>query len=136
MIILVSLCAFILSFAPFISACDIKSAGPLKSITHPYIAQYECVEATLGGEDLLKKFDYIKITLLDTENMEISYKQKDGENKSINSKYNFDTKTRVLTAEVGLLGYTLKQSTVVEKGKFTLSKSIGGKQLIMKFKAV
>lgn len=116
-------------------ACDIKNAGPLKSITHPYIAQYECVEATLGEEDLLKKFDFIKITLLNKENMELCYKPKDGESKTIKSNYTFDYKTRKLTAEVGILGYTFKQSTVIEKGRFTISKPIGGKQLIMKFKA-
>ena len=118
-----------------LSGCDIKNAGSLKSITNPHVAQYECVEATLGEEDLLKKFDFIKITLVDKENLELNYKQKDGESKLIKSKYSFDVKTRTLTAETGLLGYSFKQSTVIEKGRFTISKSIGGKQLIMKFKA-
>ena len=113
-----------------------KNAGPLKSITHPYIAQYECVEATLGEEDLLKKFDYIKITLVNSNTLELNYKQKNGENKTLKSNYSLDTKSRTLTAEIGILGYNIKQSTVVENGKFTISKSIGGKQLIMKFKAV
>ena len=132
-IVLAFICVFLISF---LSACDMKNAGPLKSITHPYIAQYECVEAKLGGEDLLKKFDYIKITLIDTDNLELNYKQKDGESKSIKSKYSFDTKSHTLTAEIGILGHTVKQSTVVEKGKFTISKSIGGKQLIMNFKMI
>ena len=131
-IIFVVLLVTLLTFLP---ACDMKNAGPLKSITHPYIAQYECVEATLGNENLLDKFDYIKITLLDKDNLELNYKQKNGDSKSIKSNYSFDIKSRTLTAEIGLLGYTFKQSTVVEKGKFTISKSIGGKQLIMKFKA-
>ena len=127
------LCVFLLTF---LSACDMKNAGPLKSITRPYIAQYECVEAKLGDEDLLDKFDYIKITLLDKDNLELNYKPKDGENKTIESNYVFDVQSRTLTAEIGILGYTFKQSTIIEKGKFTISKSIGGKQLIMKFKAV
>ncbi|MDE7439238.1 MAG: hypothetical protein K2N23_01835 [Clostridia bacterium] len=126
------LCTLMLTF---LSACDIKNAGSLKSITNPYIAQYECVEATLGEEDLLKKYDYIKITLVDKENLEFNYRPKNGENKTLKSKYTFDVESRKLSAEVGILGYTFKQSTIVEKGKFTISKSIGGKQLIMKFKA-
>ena len=132
LIIFVVLCTLILTI---LSACDMKNAGPLKSITHPYIAQYECVEATLGDEDLLDKFDYIKITLVNKDTLELNYKLKDGDNKTIESNYNFDVNSRTLTAEVGILGYTVKQSTVIEKGKFTISKSIGGKQLIMKFKA-
>ena len=132
LIIFVVLCTLVLTL---LSACDMKNAGPLKSITHPYIAQYECVEATLGDEDLLDKFDYIKITLVNNDTLELNYKLKDGDNKTIESNYNFDLNSRTLTAEVGILGYTVKQSTVIEKGKFTISKSIGGKQLIMKFKA-
>ena len=120
----------------FLCACDMKNAGPLKSITRPYIAQYECVEATLGDENLLDKFDYIKITLLDKDKLEINYKEKGGDNKTVESNYNFDINSRTLTAEIGILGYTFKQSTVVEKGKFTISKPIGTKQLIMKFRAV
>ena len=133
LIAIVVLFTLLLSFA---CACDMKNTGPLKSITHPYIAQYECVEAKLGEEDLLKKFDYIKLTLVNSNTLELNYKQKDGNNKTLKSNYTFDTKSRTLNAEIGLLGYKFKQSTVIEKGKFTISKSIGGKQLIMKFKAV
>ncbi len=127
------LCVILLTLLP---ACEIKNAGPLKSITHPYIAQYECVEATLGDEDLLKKYDYITITLQDKDTLELSYKPIDGEAKKIKSKYQFDCNSRTLTAEIGLLGHNIKQSTVIEKGRFTVSKSFCGKQLIMKFKAV
>ncbi len=129
---LIVLCTLLLTLLP---ACDIKNAGPLKSITNPHVAQYDCIEATFGEEDLLTKFDYIKITLVDKENLELSYKYKDGESRNLKSKYSFDVQTRTLTAEMGLLGYSFKQSTVIEKGKFTISKPIGGKQLIMKFKA-
>lgn len=118
----------------FLPSCDAKNAGSLKSITLPYIAQYECVEASLGEEDLLNRFEYIKITLLDKEKLELAYKSKDGESKSVKSNYNFDVNTHKLTADIGILGYSFKQSTIIEKGKFTISKSIGGKQLIMKFK--
>ena len=72
---------------------------------------------------------------MDKETLELNYKPTDGDNKSIESHYNFDVNSHTLTADVGILGYTFKQSTVIEKGKFTISKSIGGKQLIMKFKA-
>lgn len=117
-------------------ACEMKNAGPLKAITHPYIAQYECIEATLGEENILDKFEFITVTLQNKDTMELSYKFKDGETKKVKSKYDFDYNTHTLTAEIGLFGYSFKQATVIEKGKFTVSKSFGGKQLIMKFKAL
>ena len=116
-------------------ACDMKNAGPLKSITRPYIAQYQCTEAELGDENLLDKFEYIKIVLVNKEDMQIVYKPKDGESKTISSTYELDTKTHRLTAQIGILGYDFKQSVIVENGKFTISMPIGGKQLVMKFKA-
>ena len=132
-IVITLLCTLLLSL---LSACELKNAGPLKSITNPYIAQYECIEARLGEEDLLKRFEFITITLQNKENLELSYKPKDGEAKTIKSKYNFDINSRTLTSEIGILGYSFKQSTVIEKGQFTISKPIGGKQLIVKFKAL
>ena len=132
-IVITALCTLLLSL---LSACELKNAGPLKAITRPYIAQYECIDATLGEENILDKFEFITVTLQNKDTMELSYKFKDGETKKVKSKYDFDYKTHTLTAEIGLFGYTFKQATVIEKGKFTVSKSFGGKQLIMKFKAL
>lgn len=125
------LCALLLLLLP---ACDARKTSSLKDITKPYVAQYECTEATLGGEDLLEKFDYIKINLANKNTMEIIYKPKEGERKIIKAPYKFDSSTRELSAEIGILGHKIKQTVKVEKGKFTVSKAIGKKQLIMKFK--
>lgn len=127
--------AVFLMLLTLLPACDAQNAGSLKSITRPYIAQYECIEAKFGEENYLEKFDYIKLTLKDKENMEICYKLKNGERTIVKSKYDFDVESKRLTADVGILGYKFKQSTIIENGKFTISNSIGGKQLVMKFKA-
>ena len=118
-----------------VCACDAREAGSLKSITRPYIAQYECVEATLGNENLLDKFEYITVVLVNKDTMQIIYKTKGGKKKVNETKYKFDNNTHELSAEIGIYGFKFKQTTVVEKGKFTVSKPIGTKQLIMKFKA-
>ncbi|MDE6597920.1 MAG: hypothetical protein K2K60_04715 [Clostridia bacterium] len=119
----------------FVCACDAREAGSLKSITRPYIAHYECTEATLGNENLLDKFEYINVVLVNKDTMQIIYKPKNGKKQINETKYTFDNKTHELSAEVGIYGFKFKQSTIVENGKFTVSKQIGAKQLIMKFKA-
>ena len=115
-------------------ACDAREAGSIKSLTRPYIAHYECYEARLGEENILEKFDYIELVLVDKQNMEFIYKQKDGERQVVESNYNLDINTRILTAEIGIYGYRFRESTTIENGKFTVSKMIGKKPLIMKFK--
>lgn len=116
-------------------ACNIQQeTSSLKSLTKPYIAEYECYEGMFGGEDILKKFDYIIITLADKENLELIFKLKDGERYKYECEYELDTKTRELSADIWVLGYRFKESVNIEHGKFTVSKTIGSKQLVMKFK--
>ncbi len=129
------LATFCLILPLVVCACDAREAGSLKSITRPYIAQYECTEATLGEDNILDKFEYINVILVNKDTMQVIFKPKNGKKQISKAKYNFNADTRELTADIGIYGYKFKQSTIVEKGKFTISKAIGQKQLIMKFKA-
>ena len=114
-------------------ACDAQKAGSLKTITRPYIAQYECVSATYGDDNLLDKFDYIEVNLADKKELELIYKLKNGNRNVITTTYEFNPETRELSAEIGVFGYKFKQSTKIENGKFTVTKTIGKKLLVMNF---
>lgn len=127
-----AICSILLLLLP---ACDVRNAGSLKSLTRPYIAQYECTEATLGGENLFDTYEYIEIILVNKEEMQLIYKPKNGEKHTVEGTYTFNMDTRELTADIGILGYKFRESAKVEHGKFTISKAIGAKQLVMKFKA-
>ncbi|MDE7453622.1 MAG: hypothetical protein K2N22_04360 [Clostridia bacterium] len=122
--------ALLLTILP---ACDAQKAGSLKVLTRPYIAQYECVSATLGEENLLDKFDYIEVNFADKKELEIIYKLKNSDKRIITTTYELDPKTRVVSAEIGIFGYKFKQTTKIENGKFTVTKAIGKKQLILNF---
>ena len=121
-IICICLCAF-----------TIDTNSSVKSLTKPYITTYECTAARLGNEDLLEKYEYLKITFLDEKQLEVSYKRKDGKRRAHVCDYKFDDKTHEFSAEIGILGFKFRQSTKIENGKFTLSMPILGKTLIMNF---
>lgn len=125
------ICALLITILP---ACDAQKAGSLKVITRPYIAQYECISAIFGDEDLLEKFDYIEINLVNKKELELIYKPKNGDRKIITTTYELNPETRELSADIGIFGYRFKQTTKIENGKFTVVKTIGKKQLIMNFK--
>ena len=110
------------------------TSGSLKSITKPYIGEYECVEARLGETDLLEKYEYITISLLDDKKMEVSYKPKNGNKKTFEGAYKVNEETREFTGEVGILGVKFNESTKIMNGKFTLKKLIFSMPLIMHFK--
>ncbi len=116
-------------------ACELDANGSIKSITRPYVAEYECVEARLGEEDLLERYEYIKITLIDKQEMEISFKSKNGKKHIYSSTYEVDPETREFSGEIGILGFKFKEKTKIENGSFTIERNILSKPLFMKFKA-
>lgn len=126
----VLLCASLLLFP----ACGMDMQSSLKTITMPYIAEYECVEARLGNEDLLKKYEYFYITLLNKDELEVSFKEKDGKRSTFKGSYTIDPKTRELSGEVGVLGFKYKESVLVKNGQFVIEKNLGPFPLYMKFK--
>lgn len=130
LLIFTLLCAFLLVFP----ACNAAEIGSLKALTKPYIATYECVEAKLGEQDLLEKYEYIKITLLDSKEFEVSFKPKKGEKKSFVGEYTLDPETRDFTGEIGVLGFSFKEKTKIEKGEFVIARNFLYVPLYMKFK--
>ena len=124
----------ILTFIVF-SGCDAKNAGGIKTLTHPYIAEYQCVEAKIGEIDLLKDFEYVTINFNDTKEIEVNAKPKGGRLKSVKGSYTVDDKTNELNCDFGVLGYEFKQKIVIDKGEFYVTKPIGDKLFFIKFKA-
>lgn len=131
--LIILICALVAAITS-LSACSVAATGSIKSITKPYIAQYECVEARLGTQDLLEKYEYINVTLLDAKEMEISFKAKDGEKNSFKGNYTVDAETMELSGEVGIFGYTLRERTKIQKGEFVITENVMSMPLIMKFK--
>ncbi|MCD7728570.1 MAG: hypothetical protein LUI60_01485 [Clostridia bacterium] len=119
------LCAF--------AACGLDATTTLKDLTSPYIARYECTQATLGGDDLLQDYEYIRITILDEKEMELSFKQKDGKVKAKTFGYTYDKESGEISAEQGALGVEIRERAVIKDGSFTVSFPLGTKQLILKF---
>ncbi len=120
-------------FALCLASCGIDSAASLKDITKPYIARYECTQATLGDDDLLKDFDYIRITLLDESEMELSFKKKGEKAKAKTFGYTYDNETGSIIAEESILGVKFKEKTIIKDGAFTVSFPLGTRQLTLKF---
>lgn len=114
-------------------AFTVDMNSSVKTLTKPYITTYECTSARLGDQDLLEKYDYLKITFLDDKELEVSFKRKKGKKHSYTAPYTHDDESGELKAEVGILGFKFRQAAKIENGKFTLTMPILGKQLSMTF---
>ncbi len=130
-LLVASILCLLLALLP---ACAITGERQsIKAITAPYVAEYECTEAHLGNEDFLSKYDYIKITLLDKKELEVSFKPVNGNKKSFKGEYTIDPQTRIFSGQIGILGCTFKESTKIEHGEFIITKNILSMPLVMKF---
>lgn len=130
------LCAIILlavTACMCLCAFTFDADSSVKSLTKPYITTYDCTFARFGNEDLLEKYEYLKITFLDDKQLEVSYKRKNGKRKAHVCDYFYDEETKKFEAEVGILGFKFKQSTNIENGKFTVSMPILGRPLVLIF---
>lgn len=114
-------------------AFTIDSSTSVKTLTKPYINTYECTSARLGNEDLLEKYEYFKITMLDGNELEVSFKRKNGKRHAYVCGYTYDSEKQTLSAEIGILGFKFKQDVKISEGKFTLCMPILGKTLVMNF---
>lgn len=123
--------AAVLSLVP--ACADGGAESSVKSLTKPYIAEYTCVEAKFGEADVLKEYDFIKIKLIDDEKMEITYKPKDGEKKSVEGTYSVDDETREMTGSVWFFGVEHREKIKIENGGFTVIKTLMNKPLVFKF---
>ena len=110
--------AEIIALCAPLCACSISADSSLKELTDPYITRYECTRAEWGGQNFLDGYDYVRITLLDRENMELSYK-----------------KTGELKAGAGAPGIEFTEEIKIENGKFTISLPLLGRELIMQFES-
>ena len=54
------------------SNVNFQTQGSIKTITRPYIAQYECTEARYGEIDLLENYEYNKIIFRRTAKRKLS----------------------------------------------------------------
>ncbi len=125
----------VISLCALLCACNISADSSLKELTKPYITRYECTRAEWGGQNFLDGYEYIRITLADESNMELSYKKPGESEHKFNCRYNYDQTTGELTAEGTALGIKMRESVKIENGKFTISLPLLGKQLVMDFES-
>lgn len=57
------LCIFALCCTLIFSGCKVEEMSTLRDISRPYAGEYKCRKLTLGGQDLLGRFDYLKLNL-------------------------------------------------------------------------
>lgn len=110
---------------------SIKS-GSIKDITKPYLGEYECKSATLGSQEYMQDFAYIKLELLSDNTFCLHYKTKDGQKGTQSGTYVYDQEQNTITFSLGEKE-EFKRCFPLEKGALTLTFPVGTQTFRMEF---
>lgn len=123
--VLVGLCALCMACAP------IKSE--LKDISQTHLGFYECENATLSGDGLMDKFDYVRLELKADETFVLFYRKTGEKEKKQFGTYSYDREKGEICLGKGE-NNAFKRTFPLQDGVMHVTVRLGGKTLQMQFK--
>lgn len=71
----------------FLCGCDVNELSSLREVSRPYAGEYKCTRLQLGGENLLDRYEYLKLNLGYGGNYRLFYRATDGNEGGFEGKY-------------------------------------------------
>lgn len=120
----------------FVCLCGCEQAedlGSLSEFSHPYAGEYVCETLTLGGNDCLEKFEYVKLTLKSGGSFELIYKTERGAEGGYRGEYKVAPEGDKITLTAKRGSRTVARTFPMEQGAILINLQFGGKLLYAKF---
>lgn len=126
--------AFLVTCLLALGGCDVSSMSTLAEISRPYTGEYRCEKLLLGGEDLLRHFEYIRLDLAQGGEFKVTYRGIEGNRGEFGGKYSLSKEMDeiALTARYG--GKTVTRVFPYTKGAVVIEENLGGKLLYAEFR--
>lgn len=125
--------AVLFACAVLLCGCDTHEMSTLPDLSKPYTGVYECTELTLGGEDALERFDYVRLELKGNETFALSYRTAEGNEGGVDGEYQMDLERGEVTLSKKTLLRTVSHTFAVEKGTIYGDVNVSGELLHAEF---
>ncbi len=122
-----------LACALLLAGCDVASMSSLSELTEPYAGTYECTALTLGGEDLLPRFEKIGLELKGGEFV-LTCRPLSGEEGKLRGAYSVSPEGDGATFRVTLAGREYVRAFRREAGAIYVDENVGGRLLHAEFR--
>ena len=119
--------------AVLLCGCDTREMSTLPDLSKPYAGTYECTELTLGGEDALGRFDFVRLELKGDKTFALNYRTAEGNEGGIDGEYHMDTERGEITLSKKTLLRTVSHTFTVEKGTIYGDVNFNGELLHAEF---
>ena len=130
LLLFASLCASLL----LLGGCDVTEMGSLPELSKPYVGVYKCETLSLGGEDVLNKFEDIQLELEYGGDFSLSFQTLEGMEGEYEGEYEVSVEDEEIKLSVTSGGAEKQFYFRMEKGEILLDYNLGGKLLHASFK--
>lgn len=130
----IALAAFVLTGISVFSGCKAGEMTELKDISKPYVGEYKCRELRLGSEDMLEKFEFVKLDLKPGGKFTLTSSESSGKESEYDGEYEFTDEGVFFYSDSG---YGRERFLFpYEKGAVEMSLRLKGKLLFARFTMV
>lgn len=112
--------------------CAVEDMSSLPDISRPYAGLYECEELSLSGEDMTKKFEFVRLELGYGGEFKLLYRTASGNEGGYSGTYKMKENEITLSVKQGALRRSF--TFPVEKGCILIDYNLYGRLLHAKFK--
>ena len=129
---------FLLAFVCFslflLGGCDVSEMGSLPDLSKPYVGVYQCEKLTLGGEEMLEKFEKIQLELEYKGDFLLSFQTLEGLEGEYEGEYEVSIEDEEIKLSMTSAGAEKYFFFRMEKGEILFDYNLGGKLLHASFK--
>ena len=112
-----------------LGGCDVSEMGSLPELSKPYVGVYECEELTLGGEEMLEKFEKIQLELEYKGDFTLSFLTLEGMKGEYEGEYEVLIEDEEIKLSMTSEGAEKHFFFRMEKGEILFDYNLGGKLL-------
>ena len=121
---------FFLLFPPVLTGCSVSDMSSLTELSRPYVGEYTCEELRLGEEDMLDRFEYVRLTLGPDGDAQLTWRTMEGGEGATLLYYKMREGSITLSKAGRMGAYTFP----VEQGAIVITHNIIGRMLYAKFR--
>lgn len=121
---------FLLFLPPVLTGCSVSDMSSLTELSRPYVGEYTCEELRLGEEDMLDRFEYVRLTLGPDGDAQLTWRTMEGGEGETLLHYEMHEGSITLSKAGRMGAYTFP----VEQGAIVITHNIIGRMLYAKFR--
>lgn len=126
--ILPILCVFLL-LSSLLTGCALSEMSSLGELTRPYEGEYNCETLCIGEEELLARFDYVRLTLKNGD-AQLRWRSVEGGEGAVSMQYEMREDSVTFSKNGRMGAYTFP----VHEGTIVISYNLGGRLLLARFR--